>query len=98
MRTLARCGHDHVITSGHCGLAWLPQMGANEPPLQQTLVHRSVEKALDRSITPPFASPAGQAQHGHPPRHRQHGLSDHEELTAHRGMEALVASPRMNRV
>ncbi len=65
-------------------------MAANEQPLQHTPRQRGVEKALDRSITPSFASPARQAPHGHTTRHRQQGLRHHGELTQRRGRETLV--------
>jgi hypothetical protein len=61
MGALARFGHDDSITRGHHDFAWLPQMRANEQPLQATPTHRGIEKALDRPITPAFASPARQA-------------------------------------
>src|SRR5688572_23016179 len=61
MGALARLGDDDIITRGHHDLGWLPQMGSNEQPLQATPAHGGVEKALDRPITSPFASPARQA-------------------------------------
>src|SRR5947209_6943147 len=85
-------GHD-FIAHQQVALTWTVDMVTKEHPKQGGPRDHRREKALHRAVTAPFACPAGDAQHGDPSCHHQHGQRNPAALAQgrcrHMGLEAV---------
>ena len=85
-------GHDFIAYE-QVALTWTVDMVTKEHPKQGGPRDHRREKALHRAVTTPLAGPAGDAEHGDPSRHHQHGQYNPAALAQgrgrHMGLEAL---------
>ena len=93
MRTLAGFGHDDFIASGQIDIIRAVDMLTEEHPKQDRPGNDRGEKALDGTIAPAFAGPAGDSQHRDPSCHHQQSQSNPAQLAPgrrwQRGSQAL---------
>ena len=89
----ARFGGHDFIAHQEVDLIRTVDMLTKEHPKQGGPREHRREKALHRAVTAPWACPAGEAQHGDPSRHHQHGQRNPVALAqgrcCHMGLEAL---------
>jgi hypothetical protein len=79
-----------MISTHQDDIIGVQHMMANEEPVEMTPVQAGSKKPLDCSVTTAFASPAGQASHGHPTAHGQHRLDHPTQLAQRGGLNALA--------
>jgi hypothetical protein len=93
MGVFARFGGHDFIAHQEVDLIRTVDMLTKEHPKQGGPREHRREKALHRAVTAPWACPAGEAQHGDPSRHHQHGQRNPVALAqgrcCHMGLEAL---------
>lgn len=89
----ARFGRHDFVPHQQVDLRGPIEMVSKEHPKQRRPWQRRCQKALDGAITAPGASPPGEAQHRHTPRHHQHRQHNTTALTQrglrYRGLETL---------
>ena len=79
-----------MIPTHQGDLIAIPQVMANQEPVELKPVQGRIEQALDGSVTAPFAAPARQPFHGHATADREHRLDHASELATWGGRNTLA--------
>jgi hypothetical protein len=74
----------------------IPQVMANQEPVEWQPVQGRIEQALDGSVTAPFAAPARESFHGHAATDGEHRLDHPTPLAKGRGLGTLASTSENN--